>query len=127
MAGTKQARFAVVVTKETVEEWTLYVSAASLEEATEAADNIVQNCMFPDYEVIYSEYSLDPEPIDTKHEIEPTRLADDQGPVCAVCLGTVEWTGIAADDPANRSGKTIPGPWVHQRPDAKSQDPHDHG
>jgi hypothetical protein len=35
--------------------------------------------------------------------------------VCAVCLKTVEWTGIAADDPANRSGKTILGPWVHAR------------
>jgi hypothetical protein len=114
MAGTKQARFAVVVTKETVEEWTLYVSADSLEEASEAADDIVQNCMFPDYEVVHSEYSLDPRPIEAKHAIEPIRLADDQGMVCAVCLETAEWTGIAADDPSNRSGKTIPGPWVHR-------------
>jgi hypothetical protein len=113
MARRKEARFAVVVTKETVEEWTLYVSADSLEGASETADEIVQNCMFPDYEVVHSEYSLDAKPIDAKHAIEPIRLSDDQGPVCAVCLGTVEWTGIAADDPANRSGKTIPGPWAH--------------
>jgi hypothetical protein len=33
--------------------------------------------------------------------------------VCSICLKTVEWTGLAADDPANRSGKTIPGPWRH--------------
>jgi hypothetical protein len=125
MARRKEARFAVVVTKETVEEWTLYVSADSLEGASETADEIVQNCMFPDYEVVHSEYSLDAKPIDAKHAIEPIRLSDDQGPVCAVCLGTVEWTGIAADDPANRSGKTIPGPWVHRRANAQSQDPHD--
>jgi hypothetical protein len=110
-----RARFAVVVTKETVEDWTLYVSADSPEEANEKADEIVQNCLFPDYDVIHSEYYLDPKPIDPRHQVEPTRLEETQGMVCAVCLKTVEWTGIAADDPANRSGKTILGPWVHAR------------
>jgi hypothetical protein len=46
------ARYAVEVTKESVEEWTLYVSANSPKEANEAADEIVQNCMFPEYEFI---------------------------------------------------------------------------
>jgi hypothetical protein len=114
MAGNKQqARYAVVVTKDTVEERTLYVSANSPTEASEAAGEIVANCMFPEYEVVHSEYYFDPGPIDRRHAVEPTRLDDTQGMVCAVCLKTVEWTGIAADDPANRSGKTIPGPWVH--------------
>ena len=114
MAGKKQqARYAVVVTKDTVEEWTLYVSANSPTEANEVADEIVANCMFPDYEVVHSEYYFDPRPIDPRHAADPSRLDDAQGMVCAVCLKTVEWTGIAADDPKNRSGKTIPGPWVH--------------
>jgi hypothetical protein len=109
----RMARYAVEVTKESVEEWTLYVSANSPKEANEAADEIVQNCMFPEYELIHSEYYLDARPINPRHEVEPTRLDDAQGMVCVFCLKTVEWTGIAADDPANRSGKTIPGPWVH--------------
>jgi len=115
MAGKKlQPRYAVVVTKDTVEEWTLYVSANSPTEASEVAGEIVANCMFPDYEIIDSEYYFDPNPIDPRHAVEPTRLDDTQGMVCAVCLKTVEWTGIAADDPDNRSGTTIPGPWVHK-------------
>ncbi len=100
MAGKRQqARYAVVVTKDTVEEWTLYVSANSPTEANEVADEIVANCMFPDYEIIDSEYYLDASPIDQRHAVEPTRLDDTQGMVCAVCLNTVEWTGIAADRP----------------------------
>ena len=119
MARTKQpARYAVVVKKETVEEWTLYVSASSPAEANEAADEIVQHRMFQEYEIVHSEYFLDANPIDPRHAVEPTRLDENQGMVCAVCLKTVEWTGIAADDPDNRSGKTIPGPWVHARTDA---------
>lgn len=114
MASKKQqVRYAVVVTKDTIEEWTLYVSADSPTEASEAA-GVVSNCMFPDYEVVHSEYYFDPSPIDPRHSAEPTRLDDTQGMVCAVCLKTVEWTGIAADDPENRSGKTIPGPWEHR-------------
>ena len=114
MAGrTQQARYTVVVTKDTVEEWTLHVSANSPTEATEAADEIVLNCMFPDYEIVHSEYYLEASPIDPRHAAEPTRADHNHGMVCAVCLKTVEWTGIAADDPDNRSGKTIPGPWVH--------------
>jgi len=114
MAGKQQqARYAVVVTKDTVEEWTLYVSADSPTDASEAAGEIVANCTFRAYEVIHSEYYLDPRPIDPRHTAEPIRLDAAQGMVCAVCLKTVEWTGIAADDPDNRSGKTIPGPWVH--------------
>ncbi|MGH2631729.1 MAG: hypothetical protein ACRDHI_14385, partial [Actinomycetota bacterium] len=93
--------------------WTLYVSAGSPEEANEAADEVVQHCMFPEYDIVHSEYYLDPKPIDPRHAVEPTRLDETEGMVCAVCLKTVEWTGIAADDPENRSGKTIPGPWVH--------------
>jgi hypothetical protein len=116
MARKKQpTRYAVEVTKESVEEWTLYVSANSPEEANEAADEIVQNCMFPEYELVHSEYYLDATPIDARHAVEPTRLDESQGMVCKVCLKTVEWTGIAADDPNNRSGKTIPGPWIHAR------------
>lgn len=116
MAGKQQqARYAVVVTKHTVEEWTLYVSANSPTEASEAAGEIVANCMFPDYEIVHSEYYFDPNPVDPRHAVEPTRLDDTQGMVCAVCLKTVEWTGVAADDPDNRSGKTIPGPWVHRQ------------
>lgn len=109
MARTKQpARYAVVITKETVEEWTLYVSAASPAEANEAADEIVLQYMFPEYEIVHSEYYLDATPIDPRHAVEPPRLDESQGMVCAVCLKTVEWTGIAADALDNRSGKTIP-------------------
>ena len=108
-----QARFAVEITKETVEEWTVYVSADSPLEANEAAEEIFENCMFPEFEIVHSEYSLTPSPIDARHAVEPARLDETQGMVCVVCLKTVEWTGIAADDPENRSGKTIPGPWVH--------------
>lgn len=113
MNGKQQARFAVLITRESVEEWTVYVSADSPQEANEAADDIVQNCMFPEYETTYSEYFLEATPIDPRHAVEPTRVDENQGMVCAACLRTVEWTGIAADDPENRSGKTIPGPWVH--------------
>ena len=113
MSGKQQPRFAVVITKESVEEWTVYVSADSPEEANEVADNLVQNCMFPEFEIVHSEYYLDAKPIDARHAVEPTRVDENEGMVCAVCLRTVVWTGISADDPSNRSGKTIPGPWVH--------------
>lgn len=113
MNKKQQARFAVEITKETVEEWTVYVSADSPLEANEAAEEIFENCMFPEFEIVHSEYSLTPSPIDARHAAEPSRLDETQGMVCIVCLKTVEWTGIAADDPENRSGKTIPGPWVH--------------
>jgi hypothetical protein len=113
-----QSRSEVVVTKETIEDWTLYVTAGSSEEAHDAADEIVQHCAFPEYEVIHSEYYLDAKPINPRHDAQPTRVDETQGMVCAVCLTTVEWTGIAADDPDNRSGKTIPGPWVHARTNA---------
>jgi hypothetical protein len=113
MSGKQAARFAVVITKESVEEWTVYVSADSPEEANEAADGLFHNCMFPEFEVVQSDYYLDATPINPRHAVEPTRIDENQGMVCAVCLKTVQWTGIAADDPENRSGKTIPGPWVH--------------
>lgn len=71
MAGKKQqARYAVVVTKDTVEEWTLYLSANSPTEASEAADEIVSTCMFPDYEVVHFEYYLDPSP--STHDTPPS-------------------------------------------------------
>ena len=73
----------------------------------------LRELQFPEFEIVHSEYSLTPSPIDARHVADPIRLDETQGMVCVVCLKTVEWTGIAADDPENRSGKTIPGPWVH--------------
>lgn len=113
MPKKEKPRFAVVITREMVEEWTVYVSADSPEEADEAADEIFQHCSFPEFELIHSEYFLSPSPIDPRHEVQPTRVDLNQGMVCAVCLRSVEWTGTAADDPSNRSGVTIPGPWQH--------------
>jgi hypothetical protein len=110
-----QARFAVLITKESVEEWTVYVSAESCEEANDVADDLHLDCSFPEFEIVHSEYTVDASPIDPRHAVEPTRVDENQGMVCAVCLKSVEWTGISADDPDNRSGKTIPGPWVHAR------------
>jgi len=110
---TQQARFAVLITKETVEEWSVYVSADSPKEANEVADELYSNCVFPEFEIVHSEYFLEPSPIDARHEVEPTPLDETPDIVCAVCLKSVKWMGIRADDPANRSGKTIPGPWVH--------------
>lgn len=116
MPGKEKPRFSVVITRESVEEWTVYVSADSEGEANEAADELVQSCTFPDFELIHSEYFLDANPISPRHTVEPTRLEETQGMVCLVCLvclRSVQWTGTAADDPENKSGVTIPGPWVH--------------
>ena len=113
MSDRGKARFAVVITKETVEDWTVYISADSREEACEKADHIVSNCMFPEFEIVESEYHLDASPVDAWHKAEPTRHDDTQAMICLICLNPVEWTGIGRDDRRNRSGKSIPGPWIH--------------
>lgn len=111
--GPKSRRFRVVITREMVEEWAMYVSAHSATEATELAERSMWATVLPEFDVIDAEYYLDARPIDPKHGVEPTRIQGFEGVVCAVCLELVEWTGASADDPSNTTGKTLPGPWRH--------------
>ena len=66
-----------------------------------------------EFETTWSEFTLEISKVSPRHEVYPVHWFPDQGMICKICLQTVVWTGIAADDPENRSGKTIPGPWVH--------------
>ena len=113
METRERARFAVVITRDTLEDWTIYVTADSREDACEQADAIVSNCMFPEFEMIESDYHFDANPIDAWHHAEPTRADDGGEMVCRLCLNKVQWTGMAVNDPRNRTGKTVPGPWIH--------------
>lgn len=113
METRERARFAVVITRDTLEDWTIYVTADSREDACEQADAIISNCMFPEFEMIESDYHFDANPINAWHHAEPTRANDGVEMVCRLCLNKVLWTGMAMDDPRNRTGKTIPGPWIH--------------
>lgn len=112
MPRKRKPRFEVVIRRESIEEWKVYVSAGSPGEANEAAQELIDHC-FPEFDLVHAEYYLEPRPIDVRHMVEPTQLNSTEGMVCSVCLRSVEWTGTAADDPSNGSGVTIPGPWRH--------------
>ena len=73
METRETARFAVVISRETLEDWTIFVTADSREDACEQADAIVSTCMFPEFEMIESDYHFDANPIDAWHHAEPTR------------------------------------------------------
>lgn len=111
----RERRFRVVITRELLEEWAIYVSAHSPGEATELAEAAMWDTVLPEFEIVDSEYYLDAQPIDPKHGVEPTRVQGLEGVVCAACLQAVEWMGASADDPSNTTGKTLPGPWRHIR------------
>jgi hypothetical protein len=108
-----QSRWEVTIVRETVDEATIYVSGRSQDEAWEEADREFMDGGVYDFETIWSEYTLEVAKVDPRHEADPVHWFPDQGAVCKICLTTVVWTGTAADDPENRSGVTIPGPWVH--------------
>ncbi len=113
MSKELESRWEVKIVRDMYDEATFYVSGRSRDEAEEAADREFMDGGVFDFEVISSEYTLEMSPISPRHEAHPVHWFPDQGMVCKICLRTVVWTGIAADDPENRSGKTIPGPWVH--------------
>lgn len=96
-----------------MEEWTVYVTAGSPDEASEIAETTMWETSLPEFDIIDSEYYLDAGPIDPEHRVEPTRVDGLEGVVCAVCLTPAEWTGASADDPTNASGMTLLGPWRH--------------
>ena len=75
--------------------------------------------MFPEYEIAHSECYLDAKPIDARHTVDPTRLDETLGMVCAVCLKTVEWTGTSPHDPGDPQRQGHPGPWVHGERDSR--------
>ena len=102
----------VNIIRETLDEATIYVSGASRDEAWEAADREFMEGGVFDFETIWSD-NFEISEVTPRHEVFPVHWFPDQGAFCKICLKSVVWTGTAADDPANRSGKTIPGPWVH--------------
>jgi len=67
METRERVRFAVVISRQTLEDWTIYVTADSREDACEQADAIVSNCMFPEFEMIESDYHFGANPIDAWH------------------------------------------------------------
>jgi len=72
--------------------------------------------MFPEFEMIESDYHFDANPIDAWHQAEPTRVDDWGDMVCRLCLNKVQWTGMAADDPRNRATPSrVPGSTHHPR------------
>lgn len=89
------------------------MSGRSRDEAWEEADREYAEGGVDDFDTIWSEYALEVSKVGPMHEIRPVHWTPDQGMICMICLKAVIWTGIAADDPANRSGTTIPGPWIH--------------
>ena len=124
--GTKKARkrasepspsrWEVKVVLEALDEATFYVSGRDQAEAEEAADREFSRGGIYEFERIWSEYTLEVSQIQPHHDAYPVAASDGKGSICKMCLRAVRWTGIAADDPGNRSGKTIPGPWVHAPP-----------
>ncbi len=108
-------RWEVNIVRETLDEATIYVSGASRDEAWEAADReFMEGGVFA-FETIWSEYNFEISEVDRRHEAYPVHWFPDQGAFCKICLKSVVWTGTAGDDPDNRSGKTIPGLWIHRR------------
>ncbi len=114
MSRKAQSRWKVRIVRDSLDEAEIYVSGRDRDEAQEAADQEFMDGGIFDFETIWSEYTLEIDPIDPRHEAYPVQRSATEGLVCKICLRTVVWTGIAADDPNNRSGKTIPGPWVHR-------------
>lgn len=109
-------RWEVKVVLESLDEATFFISGRNQAEAEEAADREFADGGVYDFERIWSEYTLEVTPLHSRHDPYPVAAPDRKGSVCKLCLEPVTWTGIAADDPENRSGKTIPGPWIHTKP-----------
>lgn len=115
VAAPVPSRWEVRVVLDAIDEATFYVSGATQEEAEEAADREFAEGGSYDFERVWSEYTLEVAAVSSWHDAYPVAAPDGTGSICKVCLQAVRWTGVAADDPENRSGKTIPGPWVHAR------------
>ena len=108
METRETARFAVVISRETREDWTISVTADSREDACEQADAIVANCMFPEFEMIESDYHFDANLIDAWHHAEsrPERTMAARWSAASAstrCSGPAwPWTA-AGTDPARPS------------------------
>jgi hypothetical protein len=115
MPKKAQPRWEVTIVRESVDEATIYVSGDSQDDAWEAADREFMDGSVFEFDIIWSEYTLEVSQVDPRHEPYPVHWYPDQGLICKICLKSVVWTGTAADDPQNRSRVTIPGPWNHAR------------
>lgn len=113
MSKKAESRWEVKIVREMLDEATIYVSGHTRDEAELAADKEFMDGGVFDFDTIWSEYTLEISEVSPSHEAYPVAWYPAQGMICKICLKTVAWTGVAADDPENRSGKTIPGPWVH--------------
>ena len=113
MSKKAESRWEVKIVRDTLDEATIYVSGHTRDEAEVAADKEFMDGGVLEFETIWSEFTLEISKVSPRHEVWPVHWFPNQGMICNICLRTVVWTGIAAVDPENRSGKTIPGPWVH--------------
>jgi hypothetical protein len=106
-------RWEVKVVRESLEEATTYVSAATRDGADEMAKLEMAEGRMPPLDTSWSETRLEIEQIDATHPPDPILPAPDLGVICRRCLKSVIWTGTAADDPRNETRRPIPGPWLH--------------
>ena len=113
MIESVRQRYQVTVLRQALEEATFYLSAESEEAAEMAADLFVSDGLITEWAVNESQYEYYIDPIDPKHDVEPTSGEMPGSSVCLVCDEPVEWTGASADDPTNTTGTTVPGPWRH--------------
>ncbi len=113
MSRKAESRWEVKIVRETLDEATIYVSGHTRDEAEVAADKEFMDGGEFDFETIWSEFTMEVSEVSTRHEVYPVQWLPAEGTICKICRQSVVWTGIAADDPDNRSGKTIPGPWIH--------------
>lgn len=104
----KVDRWQVTILRETLEEAVAYVTAESHEAAEALADGELWDGEIFEFDAIDSEITFEVTALREAHELQPLKAT-----ICKACLKRVKWTGIAADDPENRSGTSIPGPWVH--------------
>jgi hypothetical protein len=106
-------RWQEMILRESTEEAVGYVTAGSRKAAEAAVDQAFWNTQAFDFATIGSEIMFAVTPIRSKHQVDPV-----QAMICKACSRPVEWTGLAAEDPKNLTGATIPGPWKHTRSDA---------
>ena len=97
MSKKVESRWEVKIVRDTLDEATIYVSGHTRDEAEVAADKGFMDGGVFEFETIWSEFTL-----------EISNVSPDQGMICKICLQTVVWTGIAADDPENAAARLSP-------------------
>lgn len=111
-------RYKVEIVYLRTETYTAYVWAKSEADAESQADEEIESSMDSgDQDTIEVKVEFELLNTEEPHKVvhgssyEEERFNEQ---ICLVCDKRIVWTGQEHDDPRNTTGKTIPGPWVHE-------------